>query len=115
MGRVERPVNYFQSAIDCAPVRFSERVAKLLDRIDYRRADGSKEREALFALRYRAYLRDGTLTGNPTQTFKDEYDDTDNAYLFGVFVDGDLASAIRIHVGSQRQAYFPMPGVLSGI
>jgi N-acyl amino acid synthase FeeM len=107
MGRLERPVDRFGSAIGGAPSRFCERVAKLLDRVDYQRADGGEEREAIFALRYQAYLRDGTLTSNTRQTYNDQYDDTDNAYLFGVHVDGELASAIRIHVGSQKQSYFP--------
>jgi N-acyl-L-homoserine lactone synthetase len=86
---------------------FSDSVAKLLDRIDYRRADSSEAREAIFRLRYQAYMRDGTITANATGTFSDHYDDTDNAYLFGLFVDGELASSIRIHVATREHPYFP--------
>jgi N-acyl-L-homoserine lactone synthetase len=86
---------------------FSESVAKLLDRIDYRRADTAEAREAIFRLRYQAYVRDGTIAPNATGTFRDPYDDTDNVYLFGLYVDGVLASAIRLHVASREHPYFP--------
>jgi N-acyl-L-homoserine lactone synthetase len=86
---------------------FSESVAKLLDRIDYRRADTPEAREAIFRLRYQAYVRDGTITPNATGTFRDYYDDTDNVHLFGLYVDDELASAIRIHVASRENPYFP--------
>ena len=86
---------------------FSDSVAKLLDRIDYRRADSSEAREAIFRLRYQAYMRDGTITANATGTFSDHYDDTDNAFLFGLYVDGELASSIRIHVATREHPYFP--------
>jgi len=86
---------------------FSVSVAKLLDRIDYRRADTAELREAIFRLRYQAYMRDGTITGNASGTFSDHYDDTDNAYLFGLYIDGELASSIRIHVATREHPYFP--------
>jgi N-acyl-L-homoserine lactone synthetase len=86
---------------------FSDSVTKLLDRIDYRRADTDEAREAIFRLRYQAYVRDGTIAPNAAGTFHDRYDDTDNAYLFGLYVDGELASAIRIHVASREHPYFP--------
>jgi hypothetical protein len=69
---------------------FSVSVAKLLDRIDYRRADTAELREAIFRLRYQAYMRDGTITANASGTFSDHYDDTDNVYLFGLYIDGEL-------------------------
>ena len=38
---------------------FSDNVAQLLDRIDYKRVDGSgEERESISRLRYKAYLRE---------------------------------------------------------
>jgi N-acyl-L-homoserine lactone synthetase len=86
---------------------FSDRVAKLLDRIDYRRADSIEQREAIFRLRYQAYLRDGTISPNSAKSFSDHYDDTDNAYLFGLYVDGELVSSIRIHVATKERPYFP--------
>jgi N-acyl-L-homoserine lactone synthetase len=86
---------------------FSDSVTKLLDRIDYRRADTDEAREAIFRLRYQAYVRDGTISPNAAGTFHDRYDDTDNVYLFGLYVDGELASSIRIHVASREHPHFP--------
>jgi N-acyl-L-homoserine lactone synthetase len=82
---------------------FSDSVGRLLARIDYRRADSAEEREAIFRLRYDAYLREGAISGNPSGTFLDRYDDRPNAYLFGLYIDGKLASSIRIHVASKEQ------------
>ena len=43
---------------------FSDRIARLSDRIDYRIVDSSEEREAIFRLRYQAYIRDGAISPN---------------------------------------------------
>jgi N-acyl-L-homoserine lactone synthetase len=89
------------------PSSFSDSVAKLLDRIDYRRADSGEEREAIFRLRYQAYTRDGTISPNSAGTFSDRYDDTDNVFIFALHIDGELLSSVRIHVASKAQPYFP--------
>ena len=86
---------------------FSASVSRLLDRIDCRHADSDEEREAIFRLRYRAYLRDGSIFPNAAESFSDPYDETDNVYLFGLYIDDELASSIRIHVGSRQHPYFP--------
>lgn len=86
---------------------FSETVARLLDRIDCRRADTVGEREAISRLRYQAYLREGAISPNSTGTFSDPYDDTENAYLFGLYIDGELASSIRMHVATSKHSDFP--------
>ncbi len=86
---------------------FSAGVSRLLDRIDCRHADSDEEREAIFRLRYQAYLRDGSISRNSSGSFSDPYDETDNVYLFGLYIDDELASSIRIHVGSREHPYFP--------
>jgi hypothetical protein len=78
-----------------------------LEKIDCRRIDSAAEREAIFRLRYQAYLREGAIVPNSSKSFADPYDDTDNVYLFGLYLDGELASSIRIHVGSKERPYFP--------
>jgi len=92
---------------------FSDSVLRLLDRIDCRHADSDEEREAIFRLRYRAYLRDGSIFPNAAESFSDPYDETDNVYLFGLYIDDELASSIRIHVGSREHPYFPSLEVFS--
>lgn len=79
---------------------FSDRIAQLLDRIDCRPADSAEDREAIFRLRYEAYLREGAIAANFVNTFSDPYDETDNAWLFGLYLDGELASALRLHVAT---------------
>ncbi len=86
---------------------FSDRVARLLDRIDCRRADTPEQRDAIFRLRYQAYMRDGAISPNSTGTFSDPYDETANVYLFGLYIDGELASSIRIHVASKEHPDCP--------
>jgi N-acyl-L-homoserine lactone synthetase len=92
---------------------FVERASKLLDRIDYRRADNSAERQAIFHLRYQAYRRDGGIPENAEQRFSDSYDDAENGYLFGLYIGGELATAIRLHVGSKEHPDFPSLKVFS--
>ncbi len=86
---------------------FIDRLARLSARIDCRRAHTSEEREAIFRLRYKAYTREGAISPNASGKFSDPYDDTDNAYLFGLYIDGELASSLRLHVASRRFSDFP--------
>ena len=82
-------------------IRFSDHVTQLLTKVDYRRADSVEEREAAYRLRYKAYLREGTISANSSGTFSDPYDKTDNTYLFGLHIGGQLAS---------HSAFMPLRG-----
>jgi N-acyl-L-homoserine lactone synthetase len=86
---------------------FSDSVSRLIERIDYQRADTSLQRAEISRLRYQAYLREGAIGENTTETFSDPYDDTDNAYLFGMYIDGELASSLRLHVACKKYPNFP--------
>jgi len=86
---------------------FANRVAELLDRLDCRPADTPEEREAIYHLRYQAYLREGVISPNASEMFSDPYDDLENAQIFGLYLDGELASSIRIHATSAEHADFP--------
>ena len=95
--------------------RFSNRVAELLDRIDCRLADSDEDREAVYRLRYEAYLREGAISPNLSETFSDAYDDKENAWIFGLYIDDELASSIRIHVTSPEHSEFPSRSVFSDL
>jgi N-acyl-L-homoserine lactone synthetase len=82
---------------------FTDRLNKLAASIDYRRADSKEERDAIFRLRYDAYTREGGIATNAEKMFSDSYDDTDNAYIFGLYIEGELATSIRLHIASKRQ------------
>ena len=80
---------------------FSDRIAQLSDRIDYRLANSDERQEAIFRLRYQAYIRDGTISPNASGIFSDDYDETGNFYLLGLYIDNELASSVRLHVPSR--------------
>src|SRR5262249_54240769 len=86
---------------------FSNRVAALLDRIDCRPAVSASEREAILRLRYHAYVSEGAIKASFAQTFTDPYDEADNVWLLGLYLDGELASSIRLHVASAAHPDFP--------
>ena len=85
----------------------ADRVMALLDKVEYRRADSPQEREAVFRLRYTAYLREDAIDRNFSRRFADEYDNSENVWIFGIYVDGMLSSSIRIHVANDRYSDFP--------
>jgi hypothetical protein len=85
-----------------SPLSFVERIQAFLDRVEYKRVETDEDREAIFRLRYDAYLREGAIQPSFGRRLSDRYDDLDNAWIFGVRVDGRLCSSIRIHVGNRE-------------
>src|SRR5205809_5956967 len=77
-----------------------ERGIELLDQVDYRLADTEAEKDAIYRLRYRAYLNEGAIEANRDRKVTDRFDDMPNSWTFGVYFDGVLASSIRISVAS---------------
>ncbi|MBO6813452.1 MAG: hypothetical protein JJ891_01240 [Rhizobiaceae bacterium] len=77
---------------------FASKLLKYLQEVDYRLAATREEREAIYRLRYRAYRREDGIDENPDGRFHDAYDDFDNCWLFGIYLDDELASSIRFHV-----------------
>jgi hypothetical protein len=86
---------------------FSDRVTRLLDRVDYRRVESVEDREAVYRLRYTAYLREGTIQPNFTKRLSDNYDDMANAWTFGLMIDGVLASSFRMHISTPEHPDLP--------
>jgi hypothetical protein len=74
------------------------RGAGLFDRIDYRLIETPAERDSVYLMRYRAYLHGGLILPSESRRVNDRYDDAPNAWIFGVYVDGELCSSLRIHV-----------------
>jgi hypothetical protein len=85
----------------------SDRLYDLLDKSDYRVIAGDEDREAVFRLRYEAYLQEEAIRPNFARQLSDHYDDLDNTTIFGLFVDGNLASTIRVHVATADYPEFP--------
>ena len=87
--------------------RFADNISRLLDRMDYRLANSDEQREAIFRLRYQAYIRDGAISPNFSGAYSDAYDQIGNVYLLGLHIEDELASSIRLHVAVGKDAKFP--------
>ena len=70
----------------------------LLDQVDYRLARTPAEKEEIYNLRYRAYLREGAVKPSADQRVTDQYDNMPNSWTFGVWIEGELYSSVRISV-----------------
>jgi hypothetical protein len=96
---------------------FADHITPLLARVVYRKADSGEQREAIYRLRQKAYLREGAISAisaDSSGTFSDTYDETDNAYLFGVYIDDQLASSLRLHAASKEHPDMPSLRVFPG-
>jgi hypothetical protein len=74
------------------------RSSDLLDEVDYHLARTPEEKEEIYNLRYRAYLREGAIQPSVDERVTDQYDDAPNAWTFGVYLQGELYSSVRISV-----------------
>ena len=97
------------------PTSLVDRIQQLLQRVDYRCAETPEDRAAIFRLRYEAYLREGAISANSTGQFSDPVDDRENTWIFGVYVDGELASSIRLSVTVPGIIYIPALDVFSDV
>jgi hypothetical protein len=86
---------------------FAERVRALIEAVDYRQAITDEDKEAVYRLRYEGYLAENAITPNFGRRLSDKFDDLDNTWIFGVFIDGALASTIRLTVASASHAASP--------
>ncbi len=86
---------------------FNEKLAQSLANVTYRVARTEAERDSIYALRYRGYLRDGGIGPNADERFSDAWDGVDNALLMGMYVGDRLASTVRFHMNRPPGARFP--------
>jgi hypothetical protein len=70
----------------------------LFDRVDYRRIETPEEKDQLYLMRYKAYRQGGLIPSSESERYSDRYDDAPDAMTFGIYVDGELCSSIRLHV-----------------
>jgi len=95
------------SPVQQSPQSIGGRALELLDRTDYRLVETPQEKDEIYRLRYRAYLREGTIDPNPAQSISDRFDNLPNSWTFGVYFDGMLASSLRISVSFPGQPETP--------
>lgn len=86
---------------------FSERVSRLVERVIYRRADTPELKAEIYRMRHEAYTREGVITPRPLGLFSDAADEDPNVWLIAAYIDGELASSIRLHVSASVDAPLP--------
>ena len=99
-----------RSAVDPSTTAMG-RSSDLLDQVDYRLAVTEEDKDAIYRLRYRAYLNEGAIKPRRDQKVTDRFDDLPNSWIFGVYFDGVLASSIRISVASLENSDTPSVAV----
>ena len=88
--------------------RFADRVAAMLERVEHRPAIHRADREAAYRLRYEAYLRQNLLNERLDSVLYDEiYDESPNSLTTITYIDGELASTVRLHVVNDEAAVSP--------
>jgi hypothetical protein len=86
-----------KSAAEASTAAFGKN-SELLDQVDYRLARTAEEKEKIYRLRYRAYLREGAIHESPDQRVTDRYDEAPNTWIFGLYLHDELHSSVRISV-----------------
>jgi N-acyl-L-homoserine lactone synthetase len=94
---------------------FVDSVLEVIEKVDYRRPETPDEREEIFRLRYDAYRQEGTIEPNLSRSFSDRFDELDNAYIFGLYFEGELVSSIRLNISTPQCPELPALGVFSDI
>lgn len=84
-----------------------ETKVELLDQVEYRLAVTEVEKEEVYNLRYRAYLHEGAIEPRADQRLTDRFDDLPNSWVFGVYLDGELRSSLRVSVATPENDETP--------
>jgi len=96
--------------------RFSDRVLRLLERVEHRRANTRTEREAVYRLRHEGDVRQGLNEPRADGQSDDKaLDGAPNAWITTTFIDGELASTMRVHIGADETDAIPSLGPFSDV
>ncbi len=86
---------------------FAANVDHLLESLEYRTIETDADLDAVFQLRYAAYLKEGAISPNESRRLVDRFDALDNAVNIGVFRGDNLVAAIRLHFLSKPDDVSP--------
>jgi hypothetical protein len=90
-----------EHAVDTPPPaavsRFAGSLLDILDRVEYSRVRMDVLDNPVYRLRYAAYRREESVPFNDLGTVTDDLDGAPNAYCYGIHIDGELVSSIRVH------------------
>ena len=86
---------------------FIRNVESLLARTEYRRCDKGEDLEDIYRLRYKAYRSNDMVPDSESSSIHDDLDETPNAFRFGVYVDQQLVSTLRVHYVTEDMPWSP--------
>lgn len=87
---------------------FSDRVFRFMERVEHRVVETPAEKEAVYRLRYEAYIRNGLIEPRADERLYDErYDDADDAFITTTFIDGELAATTRVNLAADENGILP--------
>ena len=87
---------------------FLAEVDELVKRVECRRAVTAEDKEAIYRMRYRGYMKEGFAPADTPEIFKDEYDDMSNSCSIGLHIGDELVASIRCHVGNSAYPGIPL-------
>jgi hypothetical protein len=94
------------AAASAAPVsRFTGTLLDILDRVEYSRVRMDVTDNPVYKLRYAAYRREEFVPMNDAGVVVDDLDTAPNGMSFGVHIDGELVSSIRVHHVSEKYPF----------
>ncbi len=76
---------------------FARQLLQFLDRVEYRRIVHGEDLEEIGRLCYRSYRTRNVMHAAAVPSIVDDIDRDSHAFVYGVYVDGQLVSTLRIH------------------
>jgi hypothetical protein len=96
--------------------RFSDRILQLLERVEHRVARTPSEKEAIYRLRYEAYIRNALVEPRDDgRLYDDRYDEDPNSWITSTYIDGELVATVRVNLGVGSKAVLPSLRVFSDV
>lgn len=95
--------------------RFHQELMALLPKVESREVILDKEKEQILRLRHAAYAREGALSARGLEVFKDSSEASESGKTFGLYIDGELASSIRIHLATPAAPACPAMSAFSDV
>ena len=89
-------------------IQCTTRLVDFSNRVTCKIARNHLERNAIFKLRYRSYLRAGIISENFFERHIEAADHMRNSYLMGLYVDRKLVSSFRVQIGSATTPNFSL-------
>lgn len=82
-------------------------LADILDQVRYRRVRLDDLDDPVYRLRYDAYRREEFIPINSQKVAGDSFDETPNAYCYGVYIGTQLVSSVRFHHVTATNRFSP--------